>query len=64
MAFPHDKQEPPKKHKHGPTILTDLIDHDHPINVSHPSSPFLVKMVMSSKFPDFPECQPSPLSAQ
>jgi hypothetical protein len=63
IAFPQDKQEHPKNNKIKPTILTNLIDQDHPI-LSHPLLLFLVKAVMPPKIPDFPERELSPLSAQ
>jgi hypothetical protein len=63
VAFPQDKQEPPKNYKRKPTILTDVIDQNHTI-VSHPSLMFLIKTVVPSKFSKFSKRMLSLLSAR
>jgi hypothetical protein len=52
-AFPKDKKEPCECRKREPVILDGLINQGHSVFISHPVPLFLIKMVVSSKFPDF-----------
>jgi hypothetical protein len=58
IAFPQDKQEPPKNRDPKPTVLVRLSGDGHSITFSHPSTPLLIKAVLSTESSDCPGLEP------